>query len=133
MTSSVRLRVGHQAWSLEDIVAVAEGHARVEFRPDVPTRRRIRAGVAYVEELWQREDRLYGVTTGFGASVDRPVPSALVKDLSKQLARFHGCGMGAVFTEEQTRAILATRLISLARGYSGVRESVLERLVDMLN
>src|SRR5204863_69693 len=84
-------------------------------------------------ELWQREERLYGVTTGFGASVDRPVPAALVKDLSKQLARFHRCGLGPLFSEEQTRAILATRLISLARGYSGVREPVLQRLTDMIN
>src|SRR5476649_2456949 len=126
MTASIRLRVGHHAWSIEDIVVVAEGRARVEFRPDPLTRRRIRAGVAFVEELWLREDRLYGVTTGFGASVDRPVPSALVNELSKQLARFHGCGLGRLFDEEQTLAILATRLISLSQGYSGVRESVLQ-------
>jgi histidine ammonia-lyase len=133
MTTSLRLRAGQHIWTLEDIVAVAEGRARVDFRPDALTRRRIRAGVAFVEELWRREDRLYGVTTGFGASVDRPVPSALVKDLSKQLARFHGCGLGNQFNEEQTLAILATRLISLVRGYSGVRESILQRLTDMIN
>ncbi len=133
MTPSKTLRVGDRAWSLEDILSVAEGRARVQFRPNALTRRRIRAGVAFVHELWRREDRLYGVTTGFGASVERPVPSTLVNDLSRQLARFHGCGLGNAFSEEQTLAILATRLVSLAQGFSGVRESVLERLSDMIN
>jgi histidine ammonia-lyase len=130
----ITLRVGHhQAWRIDDIVAVSEGRARVDFRPDALTRHRIRAGVSFVEKLWREEKKLYGVTTGFGASVDRPVPAALVKELSRQLARFHGCGLGAIFTEEQTLAILITRLISLARGYSGVREVVLQRLTDMIN
>jgi len=132
-TSLKKLRVGHQPWRIDDIVAVAEGRARVEFRPDASTRRRIRAGVSFVEKLWREEQKLYGVTTGFGASVDRPVPAALVKELSRQLARFHGCGLGSFFSEEQTLAILATRLISLARGYSGVREEVLERIAAMIN
>ncbi len=133
MKKKMELRIGKGRWTVDNVVAVAEGCAYVQFRPDPATRRRIRAGVAWVETLWQREDRLYGVTTGFGASVDRPVPSALVKDLSRQLARFHGCGLGDMFSEEQTLAILATRLISLARGYSGVRESVMQRLADMIN
>ena len=35
--------------------------------------------------------------------------------------------------EQETRAILATRLSSLAQGYSGVSWELLERLVVMLN
>jgi histidine ammonia-lyase len=131
--SQSSIRVGHAPWTVDDVVLIAEGRAHADYRPDVATRRRIRAGVAYVEKLWRDEQKLYGVTTGFGASVDRPVPASLVKELSRQLARFHGCGLGAMFDEEQTLAILATRLISLARGYSGVREVVLERLADMIN
>ena len=127
------LRVGRADWTYNDIVSVAEGRARVAYSPDAATRRRIRAGVAHVEKLWRDEQKLYGVTTGFGASVDRPVPGPLVKELSRQLARFHGCGLGRVFSAEQTLAILATRLISLARGYSGVRDVVLARLAGMIN
>jgi len=127
------IRIGDRPWRIEDVVAVAEGRARVQYRPDPRTRRLIQAGVAFVDKLWRGEDPLYGVTTGFGASVERPVPAALAVHLSKQLARFHGCGLGDIFSEEQTLAILAARLISLARGYSGVREQVLRRLCDMIN
>src|SRR5436309_188016 len=110
MTRPRNIRIGHKPWTIHDVVAVAEGRAQVEFRPNIRTLRQLRAGVRYVEHLWRHDQRLYGVTTGFGASVDRPVPIRLVGDLSRQLARYHGCGLGRQFGPPETLAILATRL-----------------------
>lgn len=133
MSKRKTLTVGNRPWTIENVVAVAEGRASIKFRPSAFIRRQIRAGVNYVERLWRDGHQLYGVTTGYGASVDRKVPQRLVKELSRQLARYHGCGMGAYFDDEQTRAILVVRLISLATGFSGVREILLERLAVMVN
>src|SRR5690606_20237944 len=42
-------------------------------------------------------------------------------------------GLGKQFDHPHGRAILASRLASLSRGYSGVRTELLERLVDYIN
>ena len=81
----------------------------------------------------RRDTSLYGVNTGYGASVDRKIPANLVEELPRQITRYHGCGLGRMFDEASTRAILAVRLVSLARGYSGVRWVLLERLKDFIN
>ena len=47
--------------------------------------------------------------------------------------RFHGCGTGRILDETESAAVVAVRLASLARGYSGVRPLLLERLCDFLN
>ena len=46
--------------------------------------------------------------------------------------QFHGCGLGSHFDAHQTRAILAVRLTSLARGFSGVRYKLLQQLATLL-
>lgn len=45
--------------------------------------------------LLAEEGHIYGVTTGYGDSVTRRVPAALVAELPLHLTRFHGCGLGA--------------------------------------
>src|SRR5262249_56667438 len=47
--------------------------------------------------------------------------------------RMHGVGSGAVLTDEESAAVVSARLASLARGCSGVRPLVLERLAALLN
>ena len=60
------------------------------------------------------------------------VPSAQAWLLSKNLPRYHGCGVGPLYSLEQSRAIVLVRLASLCAGYSGVRHLVLERLEKLL-
>jgi histidine ammonia-lyase len=61
------------------------------------------------------------------------VPQVLQAELPKNLYRFHGCGTGRLLGVEESRAVVAARLVSLATGYSGVRPALLEALCDLLN
>ena len=131
MTSSVIL--GEGAWSLEQVQRLAAGEARVEISAQPDFRRRIDAGVAFLDETLAREGLVYGVTTGYGDSCTTAVPLALVPELPAHLVRFHGCGMGRNFTRVQARATCAARLASLGRGLSGVSFALLQRLALLLN
>lgn len=93
---------------------------------------RIRRGAAFLDELLASDGVIYGVTTGYGDSCGTVVPQALVDELPQHLYTFHGCGLGELFDPVETRAILAARLASLARGYSGVRYELLEQIAGML-
>lgn len=117
---------------LEQIHALAHCLATAELSRDAGFVDRIDRGARFLERLWQEDGVIYGVTTGYGDSCTVPVPSELVEELPRHLYTFHGCGMGAVFDPASARAILAARLTSLARGYSGVRYALLEQLAALL-
>ena len=121
-----------QAQSIEVIDAIAKQQVQVELGRDDVFKARINKGAAFLDTLLKEEGLIYGVTTGYGDSCTRSVPPHLVEQLPQHLYTFHGCGLGDVFSEQQSRAILASRLNSLVQGYSGVRYELLEQLERLL-
>ena len=117
---------------IEQVVALAEGRAVPTLNPDPAFRARIQRGADFLDRLLSEEGVIYGVTTGYGDSVTRAVPPALVAELPLHLTRFHGCGLGADLSLEAGRAVLATRLCSLTQGVSGVSQALLARLCWLL-
>ena len=118
--------------SIEDIVAIAERAAAASLsdgagvsRRDCPRRRFSRPPCS------PKTASIYGVTTGFGDSCTVAVAPELVAELPRHLYTFHGCGLGAHFTPSETRAVIATRLTSLCKGFSGVSVGLLEQLVQL--
>jgi histidine ammonia-lyase len=124
---------GNKTLTVEDIVNLASKNKRAELCNSPRFLKKIQAGAAFLDELLADEGVIYGVTTGYGDSCTVPVALPLVDELPVHLSRFHGCGLGKHFDQQTTRAILATRLCSLSKGYSGVSFALLERLVLMLN
>ena len=125
--------IGAAALSIEDILAIAKDRSKVALPDSAAWRTRIQSGADFLDQLLQQEGKIYGVTTGYGDSCVVDVPPHQVNELPLQLSRFHGCGMGQNLDLISARAVVATRLCSLARGYSGVSLALLERLVWMLN
>ncbi len=128
-----KILFGEGNLTIEDIVQVAQSSDHVGLSDAEDFRERIDAGVRFLDKILSEEGHIYGVTTGYGDSVMFEVPYDLVEELPMHLTRFHGCGLGDFFTPEQTRAILAVRLTSLTRGYSGVSWNLLDLLVELLN
>ncbi|MFB2830853.1 histidine ammonia-lyase [Aeromonas jandaei] len=126
------IQFGARPLTIEDVVALAERRATPRLNPAPEFRARIQRGADYLDRLLAEEGVIYGVTTGYGDSVTRAVPLDLVDTLPLHLTRFHGCGMGENLSLAATRAVLATRLNSLAQGVSGVSLSLLERLTWLL-
>lgn len=121
-----------QPLTIEAICQIANRQAQAELSKQPKFIERINKGARFVDTLLKEEGFVYGVTTGYGESCTVSIPLNLVEQLPKQLYTFHGCGMGSHFDAVQTRAILAARLTSLARGYSGVRYKLLQQLAKLL-
>lgn len=128
-----KILFGEGNLTIEDIVNVAKSNDPVALSQAEDFKEKINAGVRFLDQILKEEGHIYGVTTGYGDSVMFEVPYDLVEELPMHLTRFHGCGLGEFFTPEQSRAILATRLASLSRGYSGVSWNLLDLLVELLN
>lgn len=133
LPSSPAVTVGNSLISIEDVIDVARGQSRAVLSPDPDFVIRIDAGAAYLERLLAEGGTIYGVTTGYGDSCTVAVPPELVAELPLHLTRYHGCGLGDYLSPEGTRAVLVARLVSLARGFSGVRPVLLEQLVALIN
>jgi histidine ammonia-lyase len=121
-----------QPLAIEDICRIAYQQACVELSEQADFIQRIDKGAVFVESLLKKEGVIYGVTTGYGDSCTVSIPLHLTAELPKYLYTFHGCGLGQHFDVNQTRAILATRLTSLALGFSGVRYELLKHLITLL-
>jgi histidine ammonia-lyase len=127
------LVVGRGPLTIEDVAAVAEGERVVALDASPEFRSLITAARTVVERGLGGSSAMYGVTTGVGASVTNDIPPGLRAAMPENLFRFHGCGTGAILDEDAAAAVLLVRLASLARGYSGVRIELLERMVELLN
>ena len=118
--------------TIEAVCLLARRQAVCELSRDDGFVKRIDKGAQFVDTLLKEEGFVYGVTTGYGDSCTVSVPLHLVEALPRHLYTFHGCGLGSHFDAEQTRAILAARLNSLAQGFSGVRYRLLQQLAALL-
>ena len=117
--------------TLEEVQEIAGGRARVAIHPSV--RAKMKKSRAFVESALRRGEKIYGVTTGFGLLSDQIINPSQVEDLQRNLIRSHSVGVGPLFDEATTRAIMVLRANVLAKGYSGVRYEVLQTLVAMIN
>ena len=125
-------RIGRNPLSIADILALARGERAPLLDPDPSYRARLRASRERLEKAVAAGTPVYGVTTGVGASVGNRIPAEDRDEMPRNLFRFHGCGTGRILGEDEAAAVVAVRLVTLARGHSGVREVVLERLCDLL-
>ena len=130
-SSSPLLTIGERDVTLEDVqLLLASRTCRISIAKTA--QERTAAGRDALLKKLANDGVVYGVTTGFGDSCQTRVQGSLIAELPKNLYRFHGCGVGDDFEADQTRAILLTRLSSLAAGFSGVRPELLVRLAQFL-
>ena len=86
-----------------------------------------------VQGILERGEVVYGVTTGFGAFKDRIIPLDQVEQLQRNILMSHAVGVGPLLDTATTRAMMAIRANTLAKGHSGIRAATLRLLLDMLN
>jgi len=96
-------------------------------------RRRVCEARERVEDVTDAGEPVYGLNTGFGELVDTKIPADRVRELQTNLLRSHAAGTGDELRRELVRATMVTRVNALLKGYSGVREVVVDSLVALLN
>ena len=93
----------------------------------------MRESRALVEKLAKEPRAIYGINTGFGPLSHTRVS---IDDLGQhQLNLLHhlSVGQGPLFSNQETRAIMCVRANALARGFSGIREEVVDLLIACIN
>lgn len=96
-------------------------------------RERMQTSRIYIENKIKSGETMYGVNTGFGLLSSVKISEQDITQLQKNLIRSHCVGVGAPFTKPQSRAIMFLRANALARGHSGIRPLVVEKIIEFLN
>jgi len=116
---------------IEDLVNVSRKKQPVDL--DDEALLRVVRSRTMLEKLVEDESVVYGITTGFGRFSDVIISRKDVIRLQKNLIASHATAIGEPLPEEAVRGALLLRINALAKGCSGVRPFLLERLIKILN
>ena len=117
--------------SIEQIVAVARQGASVSVSDQV--RAQVQRSRDFLEKCVREDIAIYGVTTGIGEFARIRISPEQSAELSRRIIYSHSAGTGDPQPQDVVRAAMLLRANVLAKGYSGVRQSLLDTVIAMIN
>jgi len=117
--------------NLDDIIAVARHKEKVKIADSA--KKKIKQAREHVDRLVKKGEVVYGITTGFGKFSDKKISPGEVLKLQENLIKSHAVGTGDALSLEVVRAMILLRINNLAKGHSGIRLKVINKLVELLN
>lgn len=93
----------------------------------------INDSVACVEAIVAEGRTAYGINTGFGLLAQTRIATHDLENLQRSLVLSHAAGVGDPLDDDMVRLMMVLKINSLARGFSGIRLSVIEALIAMVN
>jgi histidine ammonia-lyase len=103
------------------------------FELDHASRAGIDASRKVVEDVLGKDEAVYGINTGFGELARVRIPKDKLTELQRNLILSHATGTGEMLGDKTVRLILTLKILGLARGFSGVRWIVIDRLKKFLD
>lgn len=116
---------------IEDVVAVAQGSQSVLI--SLTALERMNRSRRLVDNAMAGTKPVYALNTGVGLLANIRLEENEIEAMQVNLIRSHCCGVGAPLTTSIVRGMMLIRANVLAKGYSGIRPVVGERICDLLN
>jgi len=76
---------------------------------------------------------MYGINTGFGDLHNVEINNTDLNELQSNLIRSHACGTGTKVESGIVKMMMLLKIISLSKGYSGIKLKTVERLIHFYN
>jgi histidine ammonia-lyase len=115
--------VSYKNFVYEDEIKISDSAEYIAF---------INAGHDFLIQNIRQGRPIYGVTTGYGEAGQNYAAFEEAQELQKNLYSFHGCGVGEYLSENISRIMVTIRMISLAKGKSGISYDLLKRFELLL-
>lgn len=128
---STTLTIQPGGLSLDEIRQIWHGNVMIEL--PASAFEAMDKSSAVIQKIIAKGDAAYGINTGFGKLAQTRIPDEDLELLQKNLILSHSVGVGEPLSEAVVRLIIALKAGSLARGYSGIRSEVVQRLIDLYN
>jgi histidine ammonia-lyase len=125
------IRLGTGRLSLAELRKIARQAEPLELDPACLPK--LRESQAAVERILKSGKPAYGINTGFGRLSQTRIADGELEELQRNIVLSHAAGTGPLLDDATVRLTLALKIESLARGYSGVRPLLVERLLELYN
>lgn len=93
----------------------------------------INDSVACVNRIIAEGRTAYGINTGFGLLAQTRIASEDLENLQRSLVLSHAAGVGEPLDDNLVRLMMVLKINSLSRGFSGIRLSVIDALITLVN
>lgn len=93
----------------------------------------INDSVACVNAILAEGRTAYGINTGFGLLAQTRISTDDLENLQRSLVLSHAAGVGEPLDDDMARLIMVLKINSLSRGFSGIRLSVIQALIALVN
>ncbi|WEM43615.1 histidine ammonia-lyase [Photobacterium sp. DA100] len=91
------------------------------------------ASTRAVEQVIAEDKVVYGINTGFGLLANTRIAVEDLETLQRSIVLSHAAGIGEFMEDHTVRLMMALKINSLARGYSGIRPKVVDALITLVN
>src|ERR1700749_3284059 len=117
--------------TIEDVVAAAEGLERVQIAPAALLR--MLASRSRVDAAMNGTTPVYALNTGVGLLANIRLDETEIEAMQVNLISSHCYGVSSPLSTSVVRGMMLIRANVLAKGLSGMRPIVAERICDLLN
>src|ERR1700761_8419193 len=125
------LQLGSKPLTLRDLRKIYQGP--VQVRIDEQAMRAVRESHAAPSRLAAGDNPAYGINTGFGLLAQTRIAPEQRRLLQRNIILSHSTGVGPLLDDAVVRLALVLKLASLARGFSGVSEPLVQFLQHLIN
>ena len=128
MGSTLRSFKFGEDWLTASIaLSIAKGKTKAEL--STATRKKVNDSAKIVANIVEKGKAVYGINTGFGPLCTTKISKEETKILQTNILKSHSVGVGKPIDTEIAKLMLILKLQSLAKGYSGISESTLDRIL----
>ena len=117
--------------TIEEVISVARGNAKVAITPASLEKMAVSRQVA--EQAILGNKPVYALNTGVGLLANIVLGPSEIEEMQLNLVRSHCCGVGEPLARDVVRGIMVIRANVLAKGLSGIRPVVANRICELLN
>ncbi|HRT37388.1 MAG TPA: histidine ammonia-lyase [Caldisericia bacterium] len=117
--------------TIDDIISVSRYRKSVELSLEAIDK--IDESRETIEELSKKDLPIYGINTGLGKLCNIKISKDNLSKLQENIVKSHDLTLKPFLSKDAVRATLIIRANSLAKGYSGIRREVIERMILFLN
>lgn len=127
ITAPKIFKLGEDWLTASTAIAIANGETCLELSKT--TRTKIKASSGVVQSIVDKGHPVYGINTGFGPLCTTKISKEETQVLQTNILKSHSVGVGKPIDTEIAKLMLTLKAHSLAKGFSGISESTIDRIM----
>lgn len=120
-------KFGEDRLTVSTAIAISNGQTKVSLSNG--TREKVKESWEIVHNIVEKGHPVYGINTGFGPLCTTKISKEETQILQTNILQSHSVGVGKPIDKEIAMLMLVLKAHSLAKGFSGISESTLDRII----